>query len=135
MSQDDPGQRDPDSTEPRDPQQHGLEPHGPGLGGLPPPRRDKRLYAALMGTCVVLIIIAWQVVRHFSVLAAIIMSAVALVIPPVAVIIANRASAVDRRLSRGIHTNPPGKSGAHGRDEGLGRASRRDRLVRGGQEA
>jgi hypothetical protein len=35
------------------------------------------------------------------------MSAVALVIPPVAVIIANRASAVDRRLSRGIHTNPP----------------------------
>jgi hypothetical protein len=50
-----------------------------------------------MGTCVVLIIVAWQVVRHFSVLAAIIMSAVAVGIPPVAVIIANRASAVDRR--------------------------------------
>jgi hypothetical protein len=91
MSQDDPGQRDPDSTEPRDPQPHGLDLDSP------PPRRDKRVYAALMGTCVVLIIIAWQVVRYFSVLGAIIMSAVALVIPPVAVIIANRASAVDRR--------------------------------------
>ena len=45
----------------------------------------------------VLLLIAWQVVRYFSVLGAIIMSAVALVIPPVAVIIANRASAVDRR--------------------------------------
>jgi hypothetical protein len=62
-----------------------------------PPRRDKRLYFALMGTCVVLIILAWQVVYRFSLLAAIIMSAAALVIPPVAAIIANRASAVDRR--------------------------------------
>jgi hypothetical protein len=73
----------------------------PAPGGPQPPRRDKRLYYALMGTCVVLIIIAWQVVRHFSVLAAIIMSAVALIIPPVAVIIANRASTVDR------HDPPP----------------------------
>jgi len=62
-----------------------------------PPRRDKRLYFALMGTCVALIILAWEVVYRFSLLAAIIMSAVALVIPPVAAIIANRASAVDRR--------------------------------------
>jgi hypothetical protein len=62
-----------------------------------PPRRDRRLYFVLMGTCLVLIVLAWQVVYRFSVLAAIIMSVVALVIPPVAAIIANRASAVDRR--------------------------------------
>ena len=63
----------------------------------PPPRRDKRIYAVLMGTCVVLIIVAWQVVRYFSVLAAIIMSVVAVAIPPLAAIIANRASATDKR--------------------------------------
>ena len=84
MSQDDPGQRDSDSPEPPW--------HSPE-----PPRRDRRLYFALMGTCVAAIIVAWEVVRYFSTLAAIIMSAVALIIPPIAVIIANRASAVDRR--------------------------------------
>jgi len=50
-----------------------------------------------MGTCLVLIILAWVVIYHYSILAAVIMSAVALVIPPFAAIIANRASAVDRR--------------------------------------
>jgi hypothetical protein len=50
-----------------------------------------------MGTCLVLIILAWEVVYHFSVLAAIIMSVAAVAIPPVAAIIANRASATDRR--------------------------------------
>jgi hypothetical protein len=62
-----------------------------------PTRRDRRLYFALMGTCVVLIILAWQVVYHFSLLAAVLMSAAALVLPPIAAITANRASAVDRR--------------------------------------
>jgi hypothetical protein len=62
-----------------------------------PPRRDKRLYFALMGTCLVLIVLAWEVIYRFSLLAAVIMSAAALVIPPAAAIIANRASAVDRR--------------------------------------
>jgi hypothetical protein len=65
--------------------------------GPQPPRRDKRLYFALMGTCVGLIVLAWEVIDRFSVLAAIIMSAAALVIPPIAAVIANRASAVDRR--------------------------------------
>ena len=96
MSHDDPGQRDSRAPEAGKPYPGGLD-----EGSPQPPRRDKRLYYALMGTCVVLIIIAWQVVRHFSILAAIIMSAVALIIPPVAVIIANRASAVDR------HDPPP----------------------------
>ena len=67
------------------------------MPGPEPPRQDKRIYFALMGTCLVLIILAWVLIYRYSVLAAIIMSAVALVIPPFAAIIANRASAVDRR--------------------------------------
>lgn len=71
--------------------------------GPVPPRRDKRIYFALMGTCLTLIILAWVVIVHVSVLASVIMSAVALVIPPFAAIIANRASAVDTRRP------PPGQ--------------------------
>jgi hypothetical protein len=48
-----------------------------------------RLYFALMGTCVGLITLAWSVVRLVSVPAAIAMSVVAMVIPPIAVVIAN----------------------------------------------
>jgi hypothetical protein len=54
-----------------------------------PPRPRKRLYFALMGTCVVLILLAWNVVRFWSVPAAIAMSVVAAVIPPTAAIVAN----------------------------------------------
>ena len=68
------------------------EPAGPQ-----PSRSDKRRYFALMSVCIGLFVIAWAVVDRFSVLAAIIMSAVALVIPPFAAIIANVASATDRR--------------------------------------
>ena len=50
-----------------------------------------------MGVCIALFVLAWAVVDRYSVLAAVIMSAVALVIPPLAAIVANRASAVDRR--------------------------------------
>ncbi|MGH3367552.1 MAG: DUF3099 domain-containing protein [Nocardioidaceae bacterium] len=49
----------------------------------------KRLYFLLMGTCVGLILLAWNVVRHWSTTAAVVMSLVAAVIPPAAVIIAN----------------------------------------------
>ena len=78
-------------------------PGGAGRGfadegsGPEPPRRDKRRYFALMGICVVLFVLSWAVVDRYSVVAAVIMSAVALVIPPTAAIVANRASAVDRR--------------------------------------
>jgi hypothetical protein len=44
----------------------------------------------MMGTCAVLIILAWNVVRLFSTPLAVAMSVVAAVIPPVAVIVANR---------------------------------------------
>ena len=63
----------------------------------PPSRRDKRLYLALMTICIGLFVLSWAVLDRYSVTAAIIVSAVALAIPPFAVIIANAASAVDRR--------------------------------------
>jgi hypothetical protein len=56
--------------------------------GEPSPQR-KRLYFWLMGTCVVLIVLAWNVVRLWSVPLAVAMSVVAAVIPPVAAIVAN----------------------------------------------
>ena len=65
--------------------------------GPEPPRRDKRWYFALMGVCIALFVLSWAVVDRYSVTAAVVMSAVALVIPPLAAIVANRASAVDRR--------------------------------------
>lgn len=52
-------------------------------------RRRKRWYFALMGTCLLLIVLAWNVVRLWSTTAAVAMSVVAAVIPPIAVIVAN----------------------------------------------
>lgn len=65
--------------------------------GPPPSRGTKRVYFVLMGICIGLLIVAWTVVDSYSTIAAVIMSLAALVIPPFAAIIANRASAVDRR--------------------------------------
>jgi multisubunit Na+/H+ antiporter MnhG subunit len=47
-------------------------------------------YFWLMGTCVALIVLAWNVVRFWSVPAAVGMSVVAAVIPPVAAMLAGR---------------------------------------------
>jgi Flp pilus assembly protein TadB len=52
-------------------------------------RRRRVWYFALMGTCVALIVLAWNVVRLWSTTAAVAMSVVAAVLPPVAVLIAN----------------------------------------------
>jgi hypothetical protein len=49
----------------------------------------RRAYFLLMGSCVGLITLAWLVVRLVSVKAAIAMSVVAMVIPPLAVVIGN----------------------------------------------
>jgi hypothetical protein len=46
-------------------------------------------YAVIMGTCLVLVILAWTLVRQYSVTAAIVMSVVAALMPPVAVMVAN----------------------------------------------
>jgi multisubunit Na+/H+ antiporter MnhG subunit len=65
--------------------------------GPQPSRRDKRLYFVLMGICIGLFVVSWAVVDRYSLTAAVIISIVALVIPPFAAIIANAASATDRR--------------------------------------
>lgn len=49
----------------------------------------KRAYFALMGTCLGLITLAWLVVRLFSVTAAVVMSVIAMIIPPFAAVIGN----------------------------------------------
>ena len=60
----------------------------PGLSDRQRIRR--RRYLILMGVCLMLIALAWNVVRLWSPGAAIAMSAVAAVIPPVAAVVANR---------------------------------------------
>jgi Mg/Co/Ni transporter MgtE len=73
----------------------------------PPPRRDRqprlfglipreRAYLAMMGVCLLLIILAWTLIYRYSTVAAVAMSAVALIIPPVAAIIGN-AGPVNRQ--------------------------------------
>jgi hypothetical protein len=66
----------------------------------PPSQREplglttrKRAYFAMMGVCLVLIVLAWTLIWRYSILASVVMSAVALVIPPLAVIVANAGPA------------------------------------------
>ena len=49
----------------------------------------KKAYFLLMGTCILLILLAWNVVRFWSTTAAVVMGVIAAVIPPVAVIVGN----------------------------------------------
>ncbi len=65
--------------------------------GPQPSRRDRRLYFGLMAVCIGLFVLSWAVLDRYSTVAAVVVSIVALVIPPFAVIIANVASASDRR--------------------------------------
>ena len=58
--------------------------------------RRRRRYFAMMGVCLSLFILAWGVVRLWSVTAAVIMCVVAMVIPPFAAIVANRREPDDR---------------------------------------
>lgn len=51
----------------------------------------------MMGVCLLLIILAWTVVYRYSDPAAIAMSAVALVVPPFAAIVANSGSDSSQR--------------------------------------
>jgi hypothetical protein len=52
-------------------------------------RRRQRWYFAIMSLCLLLIVLAWNLVRLWSTTAAVAMSAVAAVLPPIAVVIAN----------------------------------------------
>jgi hypothetical protein len=56
-----------------------------------------RLYFALMALCLALFVLSWAVVRLYSVTAAVVMSVVAVAIPPIAVIIANAGDEAGRR--------------------------------------
>ena len=49
----------------------------------------KKAYFWIMGTCIVLILLAWNVVRFYSVPLAVAMSIVAALLPPTAAIVAN----------------------------------------------
>lgn len=53
-------------------------------------RIRQRRYFVLMGICLVLVILAWNVVRFWSTTAAVVMSLVAAVIPPIAALVGNR---------------------------------------------
>jgi Protein of unknown function (DUF3099) len=55
-------------------------------------RTRHRTYFLLMGTCVVLILLAWNVVRLWSTTAAVVMSVVAALIPPVAAFVGNQGA-------------------------------------------
>ena len=57
-------------------------------GGARAAMRD-RVYFALMGGCIAAVILAWTVVRLFSMTAAVVISVCAGLIPPVAAIVAN----------------------------------------------
>ena len=51
--------------------------------------RRRRIYFTVMIPCLTLIIVAWTIVQFFSRTAALAMSAVAMVMPPLAAILAN----------------------------------------------
>lgn len=55
----------------------------------------RRAYFWLMGTCIVLIVLAWNIVRLWSTTAAVVMSVVAAVIPPAAAIVGNTGALDD----------------------------------------
>jgi hypothetical protein len=52
-------------------------------------RTRERTYLVMMGACVLFIVLAWTLIWRYSILAAVVMSAVALVVPPLAAIVAN----------------------------------------------
>ncbi|MDH2415560.1 DUF3099 domain-containing protein [Nocardioides sp. CER19] len=55
-------------------------------------RARRRTYLALMGLCLALFVLAWSVVRLWSLTAAVVMSLIAAVLPPIAVIVGNLGS-------------------------------------------
>jgi hypothetical protein len=72
------------------------EPGSPRQSGPLGLRTRKRAYFIMMGICLVLIVLAWTLIYRYSTVAAVIMSVVALVIPPFAAIVGN-AGPVNRQ--------------------------------------
>lgn len=69
----------------------------------------KRGYFLLMGTCLTLFVLSWTVVRLYSVVAAVVISVVAMVIPPIAVMVANAGDESSRREPPAQVRRPPGR--------------------------
>ena len=61
----------------------------------------------MMGTCIALILLAWNVVRLWSTTAAVVMSVVAAVIPPAAAIVGNLGSMAESELPRSSEGSEP----------------------------
>jgi Protein of unknown function (DUF3099) len=55
-------------------------------------RRRHRTYFVLMGTCLLLILLAWNLVRLWSTTAAVVMSVLAALLPPVAAFVGNQGA-------------------------------------------
>jgi hypothetical protein len=68
---------------------------------LTPVRTRRRRYLVLMGTCVLLIVLAWGWIRFYSVTAAGAMTCVAALIPPFAAIITNADSPITHEGGEG----------------------------------
>jgi hypothetical protein len=75
------------------------------VGGVQRSTR-RRAYFVLMGTCVLLIVLAWNVVRLWSTTAAVVMSVVAAVLPPVAAVVGNLGALDDSELPRRDEPRP-----------------------------
>jgi hypothetical protein len=89
----DDGQSRPDGRADREPRPDGRADREPRPGHPLSLRTRRRAYGVMMGACLLLIVLAWTVIWRYSTIAAVVMSAVALVIPPFAVIIANAGPA------------------------------------------
>jgi hypothetical protein len=94
------------------------EPRAPA-GVRPPasPVRRRVRYLLMMGFCLLVLILAWTWVRFSSVPAAVIMSVVAAVIPPVAAMVANADSPILRQNS-GRDEGEDGDGGGSGDGDG-----------------
>ena len=66
----------------------------------------KKAYFLLMGTCILLILLAWNVVRFWSTTAAVVMSVIVAVIPPVAVIVGTGARTASERRQMSVTRTP-----------------------------
>ncbi|WNI30258.1 DUF3099 domain-containing protein [Streptomyces sp. ITFR-6] len=88
--------------------------------------RRRRAYFLMMGGCLVLFVSSWAFVRLWSIPAAISMCVIAMVIPPVAAIVANRKGPEDRWWD-----DPP--QDPRQRTDRTDRADRTDRTDRTGR--
>jgi hypothetical protein len=77
------------------------EPARPSYRGHVQRSTRRRAYFALMGGCILLILLAWNLVRLWSITAAVVMSVVAAVLPPVAAIVGNLGGLDESQLPGG----------------------------------